>query len=169
MDVNIHYRRFSASGTIVFKEGFVADDGRRLTTYTELMSEAERLSLSQAFWDNKLLPHGYLLGSIRKHYFYNEYFDILAVFGLGGELAGYYSDIATPLRKVGDNYYLDDLYLDYWLAPGQPPMALDEDEFDDAVAQGLLSQDQIERARATFARLGAEIAAGIFPYRYLEP
>src|SRR5947207_12172083 len=150
MEVNIHYTRLSARGTTIFHEGFVADDGRRLTTHTQLTAEE-----CQAFWDGHLLPRGYLLGSIRKHYFYHEYFDILAVFGPARELAGYYCDIATPLRKIGDDYYLEDLFLDYWLAPGQPPMALDEDEFDDAVAQGLLSAEQIASARATFARLDA--------------
>jgi len=168
MEVAVHYHRFSASGTTIFHEGFVSDDGRRLTTHT-ILSEKERLGMSQSMWRQTMLPEGYLVGSIRKHYFYHEYFDILAVFGLGGELAGYYSDIATPLRKVGDTYYLDDLYLDYWLAPGQPPLPMDEDEFEAACAQGLLTAEQIERAQTTFARLGAEIAAGVFPDRYLEP
>src|SRR6185369_11734169 len=111
MDVTIHYRRLSARGTTIYREGFVSDDGRRLTTHTELAAD-ERQGLSQAFWDNHMLPHGYLLSSIRKHYFYNEYFDVLAVFGPAGELAGYYCDIATPLQKIGDDYYLDDLFLD---------------------------------------------------------
>jgi len=168
MEVAVHYHRFSASGTTIYHEGFVSDDGRRLTTHT-ILSEKERLGMSQSMWRQKMLPEGYLVGSIRKHYFYQEYFDVLAVYGLDGQLAGYYSDIATPLRKVGDIYYLDDLYLDYGLAPGQPPLPMDEDEFEAACAQGLLTAEHIERARATFARLGAEIAAGVFPDRYLEP
>jgi predicted RNA-binding protein associated with RNAse of E/G family len=166
MNVNIHYRRLSARGTTIFREGFVADDGQRLTTYTELTTQ-ERLGLSQAFWDNTMLPHGYLVSSIRKHYFYNEYFDILAIFNPAGELASYYCDIATPLRKIGDDYYLDDLFLDYWLAPGQPPRALDLDEFEAGVAQGLMAEQQVTRARETFSRLGSEIGAGIFPSRYI--
>jgi predicted RNA-binding protein associated with RNAse of E/G family len=168
MEVAIHYHRFSASGTTIFRETFVSDDGRRLTTHSVLPLE-EQQGLSQHMWGQQMLPEGYLIGSLRKYYFYDEYFDILAVYGLDGELAGYYSDIATPLRKVGDVYYLDDLYLDYWLVPGQPPRAMDEDEFEAACAQGLLTPEQMERARATFARLWAEIAAGIFPQRYIQP
>jgi predicted RNA-binding protein associated with RNAse of E/G family len=168
MEVAIHYRRFSASGTTIYRNGFVSDDGRRLTTHT-ILTEKDRLGMSQSMWRQQMLPNGYLVGSIHKNYFYHEYFDILAIHGLDGQLAGYYSDIATPLRKVGDSYYLDDLYLDYWLVPGQPPLAMDEDEFEAACAQGLLTAELIERARATFARLRDEIAAGIFPYRYLEP
>ena len=167
MEVNIYYRRLSARGTTIYREGLVTDNGQRLTTHT-IVPEEFRLGLSQAFWKGNLLPRGYLLGSVRKRYFYGEHFDILAYYNTAGELAGYYSDIATPLRKLGDDYYLDDLFLDYWLAPGQPPMALDEDEFDDAIQHGLLTAEQIGNARSTFARLGQEIAAGIFPQRYIE-
>lgn len=83
-------------------------------------------------------------------------------------MAGYYCDIVTPLQKVAGDYYLTDLFLDYWLAPGQPPMALDEDEFSSAVGQRLLSAEQIERARVTFSRLRDEMAAGIFPGGYID-
>ncbi len=167
MEVNIHYRRLSARGTTFYREGLVTNNGQRLTTHSVIPIEA-RLGLSQGFWRQHMLPEGTMVGSVRNHYFYHEYFHILAVYLESGELAGYYSDIATPLRKVGDDYYLDDLFLDYWLAPGQPPMALDEDEFGDAIQQGLLTAEQIGNARATFARLGEEIAAGIFPRRYIE-
>ena len=167
MEVNIYYRRFSASGTTTFREALVADDGRRLTTHSVIPID-ERLGLSQGFWRQHMLPKGTIVGSLRKHYFYHEYFDILAVYLESGALAGYYSDIATPLRKIGDEYYLDDLFLDYWLAPGQPPMALDEDEFEAAVTAGVMTAEQISQACATFARLGQEIAAGIFPQRYIE-
>jgi predicted RNA-binding protein associated with RNAse of E/G family len=167
MQVNIHYTRLSASGTISFCEGLVADNGQRLTTYV-VLTEAERLQMSQACWKSSMLPHGYLLGSLRKHYYYGEFFTVLECFNLEGKLAGYYSDIATPLQKVGDDYYLTDLFLDYWLAPGQPPLALDEDEFDEAVGAGVLTTEQIACARSTFARLREEIAAGVFPQQYIQ-
>jgi predicted RNA-binding protein associated with RNAse of E/G family len=166
MQVNIHYTRLSASGTISFREELLAAGGQRLTTYV-MLTEQERLQMSQACWKNKMLPQGYLLGSLRKHYYYGEYFTVLECFNLEGGLAGYYSDIATPLQKVGDDYYLTDLFLDYWLAPGQPPLALDEDEFEAAIAQGVMTVQQISQARSTFSRLSEEIAAGIFPGRYI--
>jgi Protein of unknown function (DUF402) len=166
MNVNIHYRRLSARGTTIFREGFVADDGQRLTTYS-IVPGAERLRLTEGFWRDGMLTPGRLLGAVRKHYYYNEYFDVLAFYDVDGELAGYYSDIATPLRKIGDDYYLDDLFLDYWLAPGQPPRALDLDEFEAGVAQGLMAEQQVARARETFARLGSEIQAGVFPGHYI--
>jgi hypothetical protein len=166
MQVNIHYTRLSARGTTIYREGLVEDDARRLTTYTIIPAEIQ-LPLSQAFWEGKLLPRGYMLGSVRKHYYYHEYFTVLAFFNLEGGLAGYYSDVATPLQKVGDDYYLTDLFLDYWLAPGHPPLALDEDEFEAAIGLGVLTAKQITQARSTFSRLGQEIAAGTFPNRYI--
>ena len=163
----MHYARLSTRGTSLFHDELVADDGRQLTTYSALTEET-RLPQSQAFWKNNLLPHGYLLGSLRKHYYYDECFALLECFDLAGNLAGYYVDITTPLRKVGEDYYVTDLFLDYWLAPGQPPVGLDEDEFDEAVAAGALTTEQIAQARSSFARVHDEIAAGIFPSRYIQ-
>jgi hypothetical protein len=152
----------------IFVEGFVSDDGRRLTTYS-VVPEIHRLALAEGFWRQNLLPPGRLLGAVGKHYFYTEYFDVLACYGLDGELAGYYCDIVTPLQKVGAEYFLTDLFLDYWLAPGQPPQALDQDEFEAGVAQGLMAEDEVAHARETFARVQREIEAGIFPGRYIGP
>jgi uncharacterized protein DUF402 len=167
MQVNIHYSRLSARGTTIYREGLVADDGQQLTTYT-VVPESERLRLAEGFWRQELLSPGRLLSAVRKHYYYAEYFDVLEFRGLDGELAGYYCDIVTPLKKVGADYYLTDLFLDYWLAPGQPPLALDEDEFEAAIGLGVLTANQIAQARSTFSRLGEEIAAGIFPNRYIS-
>ena len=165
MDVRINYRRLTR-GTSIYVEGIVADDGRRLTTYT-VVPEAARSQLAEGFWRQQLLPPGTLLSAVRKHYFYTEYFDVLAFYVRDGELAGYYCDIVTPLQKVGAEYFLTDLFLDYWLAPGQPPQALDLDEFEAGVAQVLMAVDQVGHARETFARLHSEIQAGIFPNRYI--
>jgi predicted RNA-binding protein associated with RNAse of E/G family len=165
VDVRINYRRLTR-GISIYLEGIEADDGRRLTTYS-VVPEAERSQLAEGFWRQQLLPSGTLLSAVRKHYFYTEYFDVLAFYGLDGDLAGYYCDIVTPLQKVGAEYFLTDLFLDFWLAPGQPPRALDLDEFEAGVAQGLMAEDQVVHARQTFARLQTEIQAGIFPNRYI--
>jgi hypothetical protein len=167
MRVNLYYTRLSARGTINFQDEFVSDSGRRLTTCATLTDD-DRLPVSQAFWKDNLLPHGYLLSSLRKHYFYGEPFAIIELFNLAGELAGYYVDITTPLTMVGGDYYLTDLFLDYWLGPGQPPRPLDEGEFEEAIAAGVMSSAQIDSARTAFARLPGEIRAGIFPNQYIE-
>ena len=164
--VRVHYTRLSARGTVIYAEPCLEDNGTRMTTETDLApADAERIS--KAFWRQALLPEGRRLTRLRKHYFYHEWFDVLAVFTEDGALAGYYIDIVTPLRQVDGEYYLTDLFLDFWLAPGQPAMELDLDEFDAAAAAGVLTPEQAEQARATFARLRREIAAGVFPARYI--
>ena len=165
MDVRVNYRRLTR-GTTIYVEGLEADNGRRLTTYS-VVPEAFRHEMAKGFWRQKLLPTGTFVGAVRKYYFYTEYFDVLAFYDLNGELAGYYSDIVTPLRKVGAEYFLTDLFLDYWLAPGQPAQALDLDEFEAGVAEGLMAADEVDHARETFARLYSEIEARIFPNRYI--
>lgn len=165
--VRVHYTRLSARGVTVYTEHRVEDDGVRLTTDEHLPPDiVERISA--AFWRQGLLAEGRRLTRIRKHYFYHEYFDVLAVFDTAGALAGYYVDILTPLRQVDGEYYATDLFLDFWLAPGQPPMELDQDEFDAAVAAGVIAPELAAQARATFVRLRGEIAAGVFPYRYIR-
>jgi hypothetical protein len=166
--INVHYTRLSARGTRVYRERRLEDDGRRLTSF-DVIGIEDQPRLARAFWDQGLLPAGQLLGSLRKHYFYGEHFTVLAFFFVDGTLAGYYCDIATPLVKTGPaDYQMTDLFLDYWLAPGQRPMALDEDEFEAAVAGGVVPADLAHCARLTFERLRGEIAAGIFPYRYIR-
>ena len=46
MDVHINYRRLTR-GMTIFVEGFVSDDGRRLTTYS-VVPEVHRLALAEA-------------------------------------------------------------------------------------------------------------------------
>ena len=165
MDIRVNYRRLTR-GTSVYVEGFEADDGHRLTT-DSTVPEADRLNLAEGFWRQEMLLPGTFLSAVRKYYFYTEYFDILAFYDLDGELAGYYCDIATPLQKVGAEYFLTDLFLDLWLVPGQPARALDLDEFEAANDLGLMSEDQVINGQAAFARLQSESQAGIFPDRYI--
>lgn len=164
--VRIHYQRLSARGTTIYIEQRVADDGVRLTTDEHLPPEVvERVSA--AFRRQQLIAEERRLTRIRKYFFYHEWFDVLAVYDADDVLAGYYVDITTPVRQVEGEYYATDLFLDFWLAPGQPPMELDQDEFDAAVAAGVIAPELADQARATFARLRGEIAAGVFPERYI--
>jgi predicted RNA-binding protein associated with RNAse of E/G family len=168
VNVTVHYTRLSARGTTRYVERLVADDGARLTTTAAIAPEHQG-RMAQAFLDQHLLPpEAPRLTGIRKHYFYREYFDVLAFFFAGGRLAGYYCDIVTPLRCEAGEYYLTDLFLDFWLRPGEPARGLDEDEFEAAVRAGAVTPDDARRARDTYRRLEREIALGIFPYRYIR-
>jgi predicted RNA-binding protein associated with RNAse of E/G family len=78
-------------------------------------------------------------------------------------LLGYYSDIATPLRKVDGEYFLTDLMLDLWVFPDKTFREVDWDEFEDAVQNGLIAADLQEKALSTMNRLRAETGRGVFP------
>lgn len=63
-----------------------------------------------------------------------------------GELAGIYCDISRPVERVGDAFTFDDMYLDVWMAPGQEPVILDEDELQEAVQAGYITQTEAVQA-----------------------
>ena len=166
MQVTVNYLR-PGKGVSVYVEELVADDGRRLTTYKELAGEAGQ-ALTAALVRLGWIDPADTVAAVRKHYFYDEHFDVLEFYKQGGQVAGYYSDITTPLERVNGEYYVTDLFLDFWLAPGQPALELDEDEFEAAVAGGLLTAEQQAHALRAFERLRADIAAGVYPWQYIR-
>ena len=165
MQVKINYRR-PGKFDHVYVEELVADDDRQLLTHT-VLTRADSLEMTEAVRRAGLIGPADTITAVRKHYFYHEYFDLLEFFGPQDQVLGYYSDIATPLVRRDGEYELTDLFLDVWLTPGQPAIELDEDEFAAAVAQGLVSPEQQAQAQQAFDRLRAEIAAGLYPQRYL--
>jgi predicted RNA-binding protein associated with RNAse of E/G family len=69
-----------------------------------------------------------------------------------GEFTGFYANLLTPVQLLSDNEWkTTDLFLDVWLGTAGDVHLLDEDEFDDAIAQRL-----IDLATATAARQDAE-------------
>jgi hypothetical protein len=168
VQIKLHYTRLSSIGVHTFVEGFQAETHYRLTTYS-VVPEVYRANLCDKFYRAGLLPETVRLAALRKHFFFSEWFDILAWFDEEGRFAGYYTDIATPTRCVGDREYATtDLFLDFWQRPGQPAMELDLDEFEAALAAGVMTPELADGARASFERVRREIAAGIFPYRYIR-
>jgi protein associated with RNAse G/E len=167
MQVKINYARIGKE-TQVFHEGLVEDNGTRLKTFSIIPIEY-RTPISEAWWRDGFVPHGQLIYSLGKNYFYNEHFDVLEPRDEAGNLLGYYCDIATPLQKIDGEYFLTDLFLDLWIAPGLTSFReLDWDEFEAAVASGLLSADLQEKALSTVNRLRAEIGQGLFPSAYIR-
>jgi hypothetical protein len=168
MQIQVHFRRLSSVGVHTFVERLVAENDYRLTTYA-VVPEEYREELWGKFWRAGLLPETVRVAALRKHYFFSEWFDILAWFDEDNRFVGYYTDIATPVCRVAAGQYATtDLFLDFWQAPGQPTLELDLDEFDAAVAAGLMTPALADGARASFERVQREIAAGIFPYRYIR-
>jgi protein associated with RNAse G/E len=168
LDISVYYRRLDPErGTSLYTEGLVDDDGRRLKTYTVIPAE-HRARVSGGLWRLGLLPRMQTLTSIQKYYFYAENFDLLVFFDQDHALAGYYSDVTTPLTRAGADYHLTDLFLDVWITPAGQFHELDWDEFDTAIQAGHLTPELAETARATLRRLRAEFQAGRFPSAYLD-
>ena len=168
MQIRLHFTRLSSLGVSTFVEDLLSETDYRLTSQAVVPIEY-REALSAKFWSGGLLPNSIRLASLRKHFFFAEWFDILAWFDEAGRFAGYYTDIATPVRRVGPGEYATtDLFLDFWQAPGQPALELDLDEFDEALTAGRLPTELANGARASFERVQREIALGIFPYRYIR-
>lgn len=72
-------------------------------------------------------------------------------------------DIATPMFRRDDAEYAVDLWLDVLVrADGVAHVVCDHDDFDAALAQGLLSQREAAGARAGLEELVGLIAAGDF-------
>lgn len=81
-----------------------------------------------------------------------------------GTFTGLYANVLTPPEIDGPTWRTTDLFLDVWLpADGGPPRILDEDELEDAVAQGVLDGRTAERARAEARDLVAAARAGTWP------
>jgi predicted RNA-binding protein associated with RNAse of E/G family len=166
MLATVHYTR-PGKGLTLYTEGLVSDDGHCLHTYTVLPDEIRR-DLSHALRRDDLIAPTQTIASIRKFYFYTEPFNVLEFWDTEDRLAGYYSDLTDLLVKQADGYHLTDLFLDLWLTPDGTLRELDWDEFEEAVAQGVLTLEQQTLARTTMARLVAEVASGRYPAHYLK-
>lgn len=164
MLVTIYYTR-PGKGLTVYTEGLVSDDGDCLHTYTVLPEEIRR-NLSQVLRRDGLIAPGQTIGAIRKRYFYAEPFNLLEFWDTDDRLAGYYSDLTDLIVKREDGYHVTDLFLDIWLTADGTLHELDWDEFEEAVAQGVLTPEQETLARQAMARLVAEAASGRYPNFY---
>jgi predicted RNA-binding protein associated with RNAse of E/G family len=161
--VTVHLARLGKP-TRSYQEGFVSDDGVCLKTFS-IVPESVGIHLSEKFARQGWLAPGQLIYSVAKYHFYDEYFNIVEYQDRSGKALGYYCDIVTPLQRRDDDYYLTDLILDLWVSPDLRAVELDRDEFETAVAGGMISPDLEGQARATIRRLQSEIVAGTFPAR----
>lgn len=164
--MRIHYTR-PGKGTSVYDEGLVRDDGQCLETYT-VLAPADSQGITQAMGGQGMLAAGEVIAAVRKLWFYHEYFTIVQAYDAAGRQLGCYSDIAMPLRREDGEYFMTDLFLDLWLRPGEPPRELDEDEFEAALAAGVITAEQAALARDAWDRLRADVATGAFAARYLR-
>jgi predicted RNA-binding protein associated with RNAse of E/G family len=86
----------------------------------------------------------------------------MQLIGIDSDHLGYYVDVHTPMRKVGGEYYLTDLFLDLWIAPDGKFIELDQDEFEQGFQMGLLTSYQYKKANHVFEKLKREVTNGEF-------
>lgn len=72
-------------------------------------------------------------------------------------LIAIYCDVARPVEKIEDRFTFVDLYLDVWQQPGKDPIILDEDELEDAVGAGYISNDEAIQAKRVADELVARL------------
>jgi predicted RNA-binding protein associated with RNAse of E/G family len=99
--------------------------------------------------------------------FKNQPFDVGRFYRPDGTWTGYYVDVLEPVRWTGADpatlQPMVDLFLDLWIAPTGHFVVLDEDEFEDAIEQKRLTQDQMVHARGVLRELIEATERGMFP------
>lgn len=94
-------------------------------------------------------------------------FDIGRVYRPNGTWTGYYVDILEPVQwEASDATSLEpiiDLFLDLWVAPDGKYVILDEDEFEEAISLGHLTNQQVRHARRVLQELIEMTKRGNFP------
>jgi hypothetical protein len=161
MFVTINFLR-PGKGITRYIEGFVDDNPIRLKTFTSITPEFSLKWCEEQWWQNGYIPQGILVSSVTKYMFYQEWFSVMVLSDPDGNLLGHYVDIDTPMRKVGEEYFLTDLFLDLWISPDGSLVELDWDEFEQGFRLRLITRWQYKKAIATFEQLKKRITSGNF-------
>ena len=71
-------------------------------------------------------------------------------------LDGYLIHVCEPVQLLADEVVYRDLMLDIWQTPRLPPVLLDEDDVENALASGLITPETARQARDIAHRLLAD-------------
>ncbi len=80
-----------------------------------------------------------------------------------GTLTGIYANVLTPPRIEPTIWHTTDLWLDVWIGLDGSVHLLDEDEFEEGVARGLIDDGMATRARSEANMILERAAAGSWP------
>jgi len=98
--------------------------------------------------------------------FKDQPYDIGRFYRPDGIWTGYYVDVLEPVRWQGAEAetleLLVDLFLDLWIAPDGSYEVLDEDEFEEAVRLGHITDAQAEHARRALHEIVDRVQTGNF-------
>jgi len=162
----IHFSRIGKA-EVLYIEDLVYEDDTQILTHAHIPPEFRKVWAKDAWIQKGIMAHGEIVCEVRKHHFYNQWFDIIELLDANHRLIGYYCDVITPLVKQNGEYYLHDLILDLWVFPDGRLVELDWDEYYEAVQAGLMTPEEQKIAVKTLKRMVKETQQGIFPKRYL--
>jgi len=98
-----------------------------------------------------------------------KWFNIVKVRNLRGEHTGYYCDITAPPKLLKDgSVEITDLFLDLWVSPDLRYRVLDQDELEEALKEGWISEQLYARAKKELKKLVALAEMKDFPPRLVR-
>ena len=100
--------------------------------------------------------------------FTDLWYDIGKIYNLDNEWTGYYCDIIMPVTRSETKFEIVDLFLDLWVSPEGGYAIQDEDEFEEAVNNGFISDNVIDKARSTLDFLIDEVSENRFPPKVVK-
>ena len=92
-----------------------------------------------------------------------NFHDLGAIYDREKKFEGYYCDLCTPIKRGPHGYKMTDLFLDLWIFPDGDYIILDQDEFEDAVEQALMTREQGNKVKAELKQLIEGVESKIFP------
>jgi predicted RNA-binding protein associated with RNAse of E/G family len=95
--------------------------------------------------------------------FWDKWFNVISVYDEDLEFKGYYSDILTPVQKTWTLVTATDLFLDVFVFPDGRWEVVDEDEFEEALAKGLMDGGVARNANAALEEIRGKASAGEWP------
>ena len=94
------------------------------------------------------------------------WYDVGKVYNLDNEWTGYYCDVLKPVKRSVDAegkldcFEITDLFLDLWINPDGTYEIQDEDEFEDAVQEGVIDAELERKAWEVLKALIIEVESG---------
>ena len=95
--------------------------------------------------------------------FFDPPLEIIKVYDHENAFTGYFCNVNTRPHRIEGGYEIVDLYLDIFVLPDLTYEILDEDEFEEAVREGWISEEQAAFAKSTLAKVIDDVEAGNFP------
>lgn len=96
------------------------------------------------------------------------WYDIGKIYNLDNEWTGYYCDIMMPVKRSADQFEIVDLFLDLWVSPDGSYEIQDEDEFETALEEGIITPELAKKARNALNDLIDEVTSGRFPLEFVK-